>query len=456
MQSTSTPAADLRTARVISPYANPIANAQNGSLVIVRGEGVHVYDEHGRRYLEGVAALWYASLGFSAQRLIDAAHRQMATLPCYHAFGNKISDVCLELAARIVEIAPPGLGQVFFGSSGSDANDTAMKLVRYYNNARGRPLKRKFISRHWGYHGTSLATAALTGVPRNHAGFDLPMADVLRVECPNHWRNALPGESEEAYASRLVAEIEALIQREGADTIAAFIAEPVAGVGGVLVPPATYFEKLQPLLRRHDILFLVDEVITGFGRLGHMFGCDAFALKPDMLTLAKALSGGYQPISALLVSDEIASTVARQSAQLGVFGHGYTYSAHPVPAAVALEALSIYREMDLPNWVRARAETFWQMLDPLRASPIIGQIRGLGLMAGIEVVADRTTKASFRPEVGAARVLERNCLAEGLIVRALGETVGLAPPLIISHDEIRDLGERLARAVAVTERQLLA
>ena len=443
--------AKARLQNVISPYANPEANAISGPLVIARGQGVYVYDESGNKYIEGVAALWYATLGFSESRLIDAAKRQMDKLPCYHAFGNKITDVCIELTERLVALTPPGLNRVFYASSGSEANDTAMKLVRYYNNALGRPTKKKFIAREMGYHGTSLATAGLTGVPRNHWGFDLPGADVLRTDCPNYWRNGLPGESEEAYADRLVASLEALIAQEGADTIAAFIAEPVMGVGGVLVPPKTYFTKLQAVLKRNDILFLVDEVITGFGRLGYMFGVEAFDLQPDMMTLAKGFSGGYQPISALVVRNEIADVIAHQSAAFGVLGHGYTYSAHPVPCAVALETLNIYKEMDIAATVRARAETFWTALAPIVQSPIVGQLRGMGLIAGVELVADRTTKKAFAPEVAAARALERCCLAEGLIVRAVGETVALAPPLVISDAEILDLAARLTRGLRTTE-----
>jgi 4-aminobutyrate--pyruvate transaminase len=278
---------------------------------------------------------------------------------------------------------------------------------------------------------------------------------VLRIECPNYWRNGRLAETEEAYADRLVASLEAVIAREGADTIAAFIAEPVMGVGGVLVPPKTYFAKVQAVLRRHDILFLVDEVITGFGRLGHLFGVEAFDLQPDMMTLAKGFSAGYQPISALVVRDEIADVIARQSAEFGVLGHGYTYSAHPVPCAVALETLKIYAEMDIAATVRARAKTFWAALEPLRASPIVGELRGLGLIAGIELAADRATRTSFAPEIGAARVLERCCLAEGLIVRAVGETVALAPPLVISDAEILDLAARLTRGLRAAESLLV-
>ena len=454
MQTQAPAIASNRLRHVVSPYGNQLQNAASGPLVITRGEGVYVYDDQGNKYLEGVSALWYATLGFSETRLAEAAYRQMKQLPCYHAFGNKVADVCLELTERLVALTPAGLDHVFYASSGSEANDTAIKLVRYYNNALGRPNKKKFIAREWAYHGTSLATASLTGVPRNHWGFDLPMPGIVRALCPNYYREAQPGESEEAYSDRLVQSLEAQIESEGADTIAAFIAEPVMGVGGVIVPPRSYFAKVQKLLRQHDILFLVDEVITGFGRLGHMFGADAFDLRPDMMTLAKGFSAGYQPISALVISDEINEVIARKSAELGILGHGYTYSAHPVPAAVALETLKIYEELKVVDLVRERAKTFWAALEPLRASTIVGDVRGMGLIAGVELVADRKSKAKFAPEIAAGRQLEIQCLARGLIVRAIGDTVAIAPPFVISDAEVGLLATCLLDAARATEQAL--
>jgi 4-aminobutyrate--pyruvate transaminase len=330
-----------------------------------------------------------------------------------------------------------------------------MKLVRYYNNALGRPEKKKFIARDSGYHGTSLATASLTGVVRNHWGFDLPMPGILRAACPSHYRDGRPGETEEQYADRLAASLEALILHEDPGTIAACIAAPIIGVGGVIVLPRSYFATVQQILRRYDILFLVDEVITGFGRLGHMFGSEAFDLKPDMMTLAKGFSAGYQPISALVVSDEINAVVARQSAEFGVFGHGYTYSAHPVPAAVALETLNIYRELDIAATVRKRAQTLWQALAPVRESPIVGELRGMGLIAGIELRANRETREKFAPERAAARIFEGHCQAQGLIVRAVGDTLVVAPPLVISDSQIELLATRLLNALRITEGVLL-
>lgn len=438
----------------LSPYGNPHANAVSGPLVISRGKGVYVYDEDGRKYIEGVSALWYATLGFSESRLVDAAFGQLKKLPCYHAFGNKISDVCLELTDRLTELTPEGLNHVFYGSSGSDANDTAMKLVRYYNNALGRPNKKKIIAREAAYHGTSLATASLTGVPRNHWGFDLPIEGIVRAKCPNYYRDGLPGESEEAYTSRILKDLEQQIESEGPETIAAFIAEPVMGVGGVIVPPKGYFSGVQKLLKKYDILFIADEVISGFGRLGFMFGVNAFEIQPDIMAIAKAFSAGYQPISALVISDEINEVVAKKSAELGTLGHGYTYSAHPVPAAVALETLNIYRDLDILKVVKKASHTFWETMAPLREFSVIGELRGMGLIAGIELVADRKTKEKFPVARAVGKIFETHCLNAGLIVRAIGDTIAVAPPFIISDDELRTMSNCLINAARLTELDL--
>jgi 4-aminobutyrate--pyruvate transaminase len=442
------------TNHLLHPYADLAASQFWKPLVLARGEGIFVYDDEGRQYLEGVASLWYASLGFSEPRLIEAARRQLERLPCYHAFGNKIADVSRDLADRITAMAPDHLNHVFFACSGSEANDTAVKIVRYYNNALGRPEKKKIIARTMGYHGVTLATASLTGVPRNHTDFDLPMPEVLHTDFPHFYREGRPGETEEAFADRLVASLEALIAHEGADTIAAFIAEPLMGVGGVVPPPRTYFAKVQAVLRKNDILFLVDEVISGFGRLGDMFACTTYDLRPDMLTVAKAFTAGYVPLSGLLVSDEIFDVIARRSAANGSFGHGYTYSAHPLGAAVALEALAIYEERDIVAQVRAVAPQFQEGLARFKDSPIVGDVRGRGLIAGIELVADKVTKEKFAPSLKAGGVLEACCLAGGLILRAIGDVVAISPPLIISPTEIDLLLERLGNGLRAAERQL--
>ncbi len=430
--------------RDLSFHLHPATNLRQvqaeGPLVITRGEGVYVYDDEGRRYVEGMAGLWCASLGFSERRLADAAYRQLCTLPFYHSFAGKVPAVSTELAERLIAIAPSGMAKVLFANSGSEANDTAIKLAWYVNNALGRPRKKKIISRQRAYHGMTVAAASLTGLAFAHTDFDLPIAGMLHTDCPHHYRGAQPGESEEAFAVRLADALEALILREGPDTVAAFFAEPVMGAGGVIVPPATYFDRIQPILRRYDILFVADEVICGFGRLGDMFGTQTFDLQPDIMTLAKALSAGYQPISANLVSGKVYDILLAQSDKLGIFGHGYTYSAHPVPAAVALEALAIYAERDIVGAVRRVGPRLQAGIRSYADHPLVGDARGIGLIGAVELVRDKGTRESFDPKAGIAAHLVRRAQHHGAILRNMpGDIVAFSPPLIISESEIDEL-----------------
>src|SRR6266567_1010795 len=382
----------------LHPATNLRTVQKEGPLVITRGEGVYVYDDEGRRYLEGMSGLWCASLGFSERRLAEAAYRQMCELPFYHSFAGKVPAIATELAERLIRMAPPGMGKALFANSGSEANDTAIKLTWYVNNALGRPRKKKIISRQRAYHGVTIATASLTGLAFAHDDFDLPIARSLHTECPHYYRGARSGESEEAFAARLAASLEQLILREGPDTVAAFFAEPVMGAGGVIVPPATYFERIQPILKKYDILFVVDEVICGFGRTGNMFGTQTFDLKPDIITLAKALSAGYLPISASLVTNALYDILLAQSDKLGIFGHGYTYSSHPVPAAVALETLKIYEERDIVGEVRRVGPRMQAGIRSYADHSLIGEARGIGLIGAVELVRDKATRQSFDPK----------------------------------------------------------
>jgi len=443
--------AELDRLQSIHPHTNLRKHEAKGPVIMSRGRGIHVYDVEGREYIEGMAGLWCASLGFSDQRLIAAATRQLNTLPYYHGFAHKTSDVAIEVARDLLAIAPGKMARAFFGTSGSDANDTAIKMVRYYNNALGRPGKKKIVARTRGYHGVSIATASLTGLPNIHAGFDLPGPGVLHTDCPHHYRFAQPGESGEAFATRLAASLEALIEREGAETIAAFIAEPVMGAGGVIVPPATYFDKVRPVLNKHDILLIADEVICGFGRTGQMWGSQTFNLEPDIVVCAKALTGAYVPFSATMVSARVYEPIAEHSAKLGTFGHGYTYSAHPLGAAVAIEALKIYREMDIAARVRRLSPQFQSGLHRLAASPIVGEVRGVGLIAAIELVSDKAAKTPFPAAAAVATHFAERAHAHGLIVRALGDSVALCPPLIIEPGEIDEMLSRFAQALHDTE-----
>src|SRR5256885_15285121 len=382
----------------LHPATNLRTVQKEGTFVIARGEGVYVSDEEGRRYLEGMAGLWCASLGFSERRLADAAHRQMLELPFYHSFAGKVPAISTELAERLIGIAPAGMSKVLFANSGSEANDTAIKLAWYINNALGRPRKKKIISRQRAYHGVTIATASLTGLAFAHEDFDLPIARILHTDCPHYYRGAQPGESEEAFATRLAGDLEQMILREGPDTVAAFFAEPVMGAGGVIVPPATYFDHIQPILKKYEILFVVDEVICGFGRTGNMFGTQTFNLQPDIITVAKALSAGYQPISANLLTGELYDVLLAQSDKLGIFGHGYTYSAHPVPAAVGLETLKIYEERDIVAQVRHVGPRMLAAIRSYADHPLIGDARGIGLIGAVELVRDKATKQSFDPK----------------------------------------------------------
>jgi len=430
------------------PYTNLAAHRQTGPLVITRGEGIRVFDEAGNGYIEGLAGLWCTSLGFSEPRLADAAARGMRRLPFYHQFGGKAPAPTIELAAKLIGLAPVPMSKVLFANSGSESNDTAIKLVWYYNNALGRPEKKKILSRHRAYHGVTVATASLTGLPANHRDFDLPLPRILHADCPHHWRHARDGEDEEQFSQRLADSLEEMIQREGPETVAAMFVEPVMGAGGVIVPPAGYFEAIQPVLKRHDILLIADEVICGFGRTGNPWGSQTFGIRPDMITCAKALSSGYIPISALLISEPIWQAMVEESEKIGVFAHGYTYSGHPVAAEVALEALAIYAERDIIGHVRSVAPVLQDGLRRLAEHPLVGEARGVGLVGALELVSDKASKQPFPPARGVGAQVARRAEAHGLIVRALtGDVIAFAPPLIIEAADIEEMLVRVTRAL---------
>ncbi|HKF73119.1 MAG TPA: aspartate aminotransferase family protein [Stellaceae bacterium] len=424
---------------VLHPMTNLVQHAAEGPLIVSRGDGIYIVDDQGRRYIEGVSGLWSVTLGFHNERLAQAAYRQMLELPSYHMFRFKSHPKAIELAERLIALSPVPMSKVFFANSGSEANDTAVKLAWYYNNARGRRAKKKIIARRGGYHGVGLGSGSLTGLDRNHRDFDLPLPGFLHTDMPHHWRYALPSETEEQFATRLADNLEKLILAEGPDTVAAFIAEPVMGTGGIILPPKTYFEKVQAVLKRHDVLFIVDEVICGFGRLGDMFGSTTFGLKPDIISTAKGLSSGYLPISAVLVSEEIYRACLEESGRIGVFGHGFTYSGHPVCAAVAVEALKIYEETDIVGHVRKVSPLLQEGLRRFAGHPLVGEVRGIGLMGGLELVKDKAGKMPFAPELNVGLYIERRCQEHGAILRALGDTLTAAPPLIIEPGEIEQI-----------------
>ena len=398
---TNLQARDVET--LVHPYTNLAVHREQGPLVLERGRGVYVYDSDGKPYLEGMAGLWCTSLGYGNEELAETAAEQMRKLPFSHLFGGKSHDPAIALAEKLKEIAPVPISKVFFCNSGSEANDTQVKLVWYYNNSRGRPLKKKIISRLKGYHGVTVASASLTGLPNNHIDFDLPIPNILHTSCPHHYRCGNEGESEEDFATRLAGELEEMILREGPDTVAAFIAEPVLGAGGVIVPPATYYEKVQPVLDKYDVLFIADEVICGFGRLGTMFGSEVMGMEPDTISIAKALSSAYLPIAGVMINEDMHQALLDESRKIGTFGHGFTYSGHPVSAAVALKTLEIYERDRTLEHVRRVIPLFERRLRALAEHPLVGEARGKGLVGAVELVADKRSKRSFDPAVWPAR-----------------------------------------------------
>ena len=456
MPAERTPVAASDLAHLLHPYTNLERHAETGPLVIVRGEGVRVFDEQGRDYIEALAGLWCTALGWGEERLARVAAEQMRELSFYHLFGSKTHGPAVRLAEALAAVAPVPDARVFLANSGSEANDTAIKLIWYLNNALGRPAKKKIIARQRAYHGVTVATGSLTGLPANHASFDLPIPGVLRVACPHYWRDGRPGETEEQYSARLAAELEELILAEGPDTVAAFFAEPVMGAGGVIVPPAGYFERIQAVLRQYDVLLVADEVITGFGRTGNLFGCETYGIRPDMMTVAKGLSSGYLPVSALLVKGELYAPVAREAGRIGTFGHGLTYGGHPVPAAVAVETLAIYRERDILGHVRRVAPAFQAGLRALQQHPLVGEARGIGLIGAVELVADKDGKTPFAPSRAVGARVAAKAQDHGVILRAMGDAVAFSPPLVISENEIELMFRRFRDALDDAYSEVLA
>jgi 4-aminobutyrate---pyruvate transaminase len=433
---------------LIHPYTNLATLRETGPLVLERGKGVLVYDTAGKAYIEGMAGLWCTALGHGNEELVEAAAAQMRKLPFAHLFNAKSHDPAIELAERLKEMAPVPISKVFFCNSGSEANDTQVKLIWYMNNALGRPRKKKIISRLKGYHGVTVASASLTGLPVNQRDFDLPIAGILHTGCPHHYRFAQDGESEEDFATRLAAELDAMIEQEGPETVAGFIAEPVMGAGGVIAPPKTYFEKVAQVCRKHDIYMIDDEVICGFGRLGTAFGCQALGFVPDGISVAKALTSGYVPMAAVMVSEPMYQALLDESRKIGAFGHGFTYSGHPVAAAVAVKTLEIYARDRLFAAAAQKAPQFQARLKALAEHPLVGEARGTGLIGAIELVADKATKRSFDPKAAVGPRTVRFAEEEGLMVRFLaGDSISICPPLIIAPAEIDALFDRLGRAL---------
>jgi 4-aminobutyrate--pyruvate transaminase len=438
----------------LHPFTNLVEHKLDGPLVLNRGNGIYLYDDSGKEYLDSGAGLWSVSLGYSEQRLIRAATAQMERLPYAHSFRNISNDVAIELADKLLNMLPVRLSKVFFNCSGSEANDSMVKMVWYYNNALGRPRKKKIIAQMKGYHGVTVAAASLCGLPKNHLDFDLPIANIRHSDCPHYYRYSKPEEGEEEFATRLAENLEGLIQREGPDTIAAFIAEPIQGAGGVIVPPKTYFSKIQAILKKYAVLFVADEVICGFGRTGNMFGSETFSLTPDIVTVAKALSSSYQPISATIISEDIYQAFVKQSEKIGIFAHGFTNTAHPVCAAVALETLRIYEERNILDHVRTIVPHFQGGLRKFVGHPLVGEVRGIGLIGAVELVKNKGTREAFDAKTGVGAKLQKYAQSNGMIVRAIGDTIAFSPPLTITQAQISEMLSRFESALGALSQSL--
>ena len=432
---------------LIHPYTNAATHRQVGAHLIESGEGVFVYDDQGNRFIEGMAGLWCAGLGFGDKELIDAAKDQLDKLPYYHLFGGRTHEPAIELAEKIKDMFPVPMARVFYCSSGSEANDTQVKLIWYMNNALGRPQKKKIIARKKGYHGVTLVAASLTGLPLNHNSFDLPMDFAKHTTTPHYWREGRDGETEEEFSRRLADDLEELILAEGPDTVAAFIAEPVMGAGGVIVPPKGYFEAIAPVLQKYDVLMIADEVICGFGRTGSWFGTETFKVPATSASMAKQLTGAYAPLSAVAVNAEMADAIEAESARHPALGHGYTYGGHPLGCAVGCATLDIYKKRNILDQVRKVAPYFQDKLSKYADHPLVGDVRGVGLMGAIEVApANRDPRGFDAPgKVGAHLMGE--VLKGGVILRAIGDSLAFCPPMIIAEEEIDALFEPIETAL---------
>jgi L-2,4-diaminobutyrate transaminase len=455
---TSSAVADLDRRHVFHPFTVLAHHEADGPRrMIVKGESSTVVDQDGRRYIDAMAGLWCVNVGYGRPEIAEAMRAQAMQLPYYHGFSSMATETPAVLAERLIALAPPGMSKVLYGTGGSDANDTQVKLIRLYNNRLGRPEKKKVIARHRGYHGVTLAAASLTGLPSLHRDFDLPLPGFLHTTAPERLWEAAPGEDDAAFSARLADELDRLIEAEGPDTVAAFIAEPVQAAGGVIVPPDGYFEAIQAVLRKHDVLLIADEVVCGFGRVGTWFGSERFGLRPDLITVAKGITSAYAPLSACIVSERVWDVLSRRS-EGRVFAHGFTYSAHPIAAAAALANLDLIEGEGLIAQASARGERLRGALhDAFDAHPLVGEVRGVGLLAAVEMVAERSPARRFDPVGSVAARVTTACLERGVITRALPEadTISFSPPFVITEQEIDEIVEVTREALDAVAAEVL-
>ncbi|WP_101066940.1 aspartate aminotransferase family protein [Roseovarius salinarum] len=433
-----------------STHLAQFARGEAPNRIVTGGQGCHIEDRDGNRLLDAFAGLYCVNVGYGRTEIADAIAEQARELAYYHAYVGHGTEASITLSKMILDRAPDNMSKVYFGLSGSDANETNIKLVWYYNNIRGLPRKKKIISRWRGYHGSGLMTGSLTGLHMFHKKFDLPMEQVIHTEAPYYFRRDDVAQSEDGFVAHCAAELEALIEREGADTIAAFIGEPVLGTGGIVPPPRGYWEAIQPILEKHDILLIADEVVTGFGRLGSMFGSQHYGLKPDLITIAKGLTSAYAPLSGSIVSEKMWKVLEQGTDENGPIGHGWTYSAHPVGAAAGVANLKLLDDLDLIANNRDTGAYFNKVLaDALGDHPHVGEIRGEGMLAAVEFVKDKGSRTFFGPDDKVGPAIASALAKEGVIGRAMpqGDILGFAPPFCLTRAEADEIAGKTVKAV---------
>ena len=433
-------------------YSDLAAHRREGPKLIDRAAGVRIWDTDGRDYIDASSSMWCASLGHGQEALVEAAATQMRRLSYYFTGLNRSSPPVAELSAALAGRVPLPEARIHFATTGSEANDFLMKFAIYANNARGQTQRKMFLARHWAYHGATMASASLTGLPRNHQLFDLPLPNVRHIAVPHYYRMHEAGETEDQFTDRMAEDLEATITDIGSERIAGLYAEPVMGAAGVVMPPRGYFQRIREVLDRHGAALFADEVITGFGRTGNLFACETFGIRADAITMAKGMSGAHLPIAAIAVGAPMYEALEAGGAEIGFFAHGSTYAGHPVAAAVALEVLAIMEREDVIGHVRRVAPKLEARLRALESHPLVGEVRGVGLMWAVELIADKRTRRRFDPEGSVSHHLQVEAETDGVILRigSLGDVACFAPPLIITEDEIDDMVDRFERALART------
>lgn len=436
----------LNAAHHIQPFANGAVTKGTGSRVIVKAEGCYLWDSEGHKILDGMAGLWCVNIGYGRDELADVAARQMKQLPYYNTFFQTAHPPVIELAAKIAELTPGDLNHTFFGNSGSDANDTNLRLVRHYWASMGKPEKTVIVSRTNAYHGSTMAASSLGGMAHMHAQGGQIVSDIEHIAQPYWWQDGGDMTPEE-FGLHCARQLEETVQRLGADRIAAFIGEPVQGAGGVIVPPENYWREIQRICRENDILLIADEVICGFGRTGKWFGCETLDIAPDIMTVAKGLSSGYMPISGSIVSDRIANDFAEHA---GDFFHGYTYSGHPVAAAVALENIRIMEEEKIVEHAADISPYFGERWATLMEHPLVGEVRHCGLLAALQMTPDAETRAPFREPGAVGKIFKDKAVENGVMLRAIKDSVAASPPLVITRSEVDELVDGAWKALDQT------